>query len=531
MFQPITTPRRAALCLLALLGVARAQPAAPRFEVILRGGTVHDGTGAAARVTDLGFAGDRIVAVGDLRAATAPRELDCRGLIVAPGFIDAHSHAGDSDLIQADKAGVVPLLAQGLTTVVINADGWGIADLAAQRALIEKARPAVNAAPLIGHRPVRTAILGMSDRVPSPRELDAMAQLVRTAFARDGAFGLSTGLIYSPADFAQTAELTALARIAGEFGGFYHSHIRDESDLGPGLLGSIAELISIARDARVPGIVTHIKAVGPGAWGKSREAIRMIEAARAEGLAIWADQYPYEASTTFLSAMVLPPWAKADGGPQLRARLADPATRARIRAEAEDRLRRRGGAGVFLITEFEPERRFENRRLDDIARELGVDPAEAALALLARSEPRAIVFSMQDPDIVAFMQQPWTMTGSDGGGVAEFHPRSWGTFTRKLQHFALERGVITLERALHSMSGQVADVFGIPDRGKLRPGAFADVVVFDPACLRERSTYAAPRALSEGMIHVFVNGRPALAAGHPTAERAGRVLSRPRPAR
>ncbi|HUR56820.1 MAG TPA: amidohydrolase family protein, partial [Opitutaceae bacterium] len=347
--------------------------------------------------------------------------------------------------------------------------------------------------------------------------------LVRTAFARDGAFGLSTGLIYAPAKYSQTDEILALARVAAEHGGFYHSHIRDEADRW---LPALDEIITIAREAEMVAIVTHIKASGPGAWPHRAEAIRRIEAARASGVRLWADQYPYEAGMTFLATNVLPGWAEVGGLEATRARLQDPATRARIRTEALANLAKRGGPGAFLIGGFEPDPSLQGRRLDAIARAQGAEPVDVALDLIARGEPRALTFTMRDEDVIAFMRQPWTMTGSDGFGVAEPHPRSYGTFPRKLRVYALDRKIISLERAIQSMTGQPAEVLGITDRGFLRPGAYADVVVFDPAKVRDKSTFEESRQLAEGMIHVFVNGRAALADGQFTDTRAGRVLSR-----
>lgn len=506
--------------------VSAGAAVADQYDVILRGGTVHDGRGGQPFAADVALKGDRIAAIGDLRTAQAGKTIDVHGLMVAPGFIDGHSHFGDHEFLRRELAGAEPLLAQGVTTVFINPDGWGLADLRVQRAQIEKAGPGVNAAPMIGHKPVRIAVLGMADRAPTSAELEQMAALMRTAFARDGAFGLSSGLIYAPANFAKTDELIAMARVAAEFGGFYHSHIRDEGTTPEAMRDAVDELITIARTAKLTGIVTHIKVAGPRVWGKAGDVIRTIEAARAEGLSIWADQYPYEAGTTYLASMVLPGWAQADGPERTRARLADPATRARIRAEAILNLERRAGAAAFQISEFEADRSVEGRRLDEIARAQGMEPVDAALRMIERGEPRTIIFSMRDDDVVAFMRQPWTMTASDGFGVAEPHPRSYGTFTRKLQTFALERKVISLQRAIHSMTGQPAEVLGLRGRGRLEAGAFADVVVFDPAKLRERSTYQRSRVHAEGMVHVFVNGQAAIADGKPTGVRAGRVLSR-----
>jgi N-acyl-D-amino-acid deacylase len=350
-----------------------------------------------------------------------------------------------------------------------------------------------------------------------------MAKLVRIAFERDGAFGLSTGLIYVPAKFSQTDEIVALAKVASEFGGFYHSHIRDE---GEQVLTAVDELITIAREAKLTAVVTHIKMSNPKVWGKSGDVVRRIEAARAAGLSVWADQYPYEAGMTFLATNLLPGWAEADGIAATRARLADPATRARIRVEALKAIEGRGGPGSFLIGRYDADPSLQGKRLDEIARQRHAEPVDVGLSLIEHGEPHAMVFSMRDDDIVNFMRQPWTMTGSDGFGVAEPHPRSYGTFPRKLQVFALERKIISLEQAIRSMTGLPAEVLGLPDRGVLREGAIADVVVFDPAKLRATSTYESSRRLAEGMVDVYVNGQAAIADGKFTDARAGQVLSR-----
>jgi N-acyl-D-amino-acid deacylase len=511
---------------LLLLVTAVHVGCAADYGTLVRGARVIDGTGAAARMTDIGIKGDRIAAIGDLRNATADSVVEARGMIAAPGFIDSHSHLGDHELLRAELAGCDPMLAQGVTTVLVNADGWGVVDLATQRALISKAKPGVNVALMIGHKAVRIAVLGLADRAPGPADLDQMRQLVRVAFQRDGAFGLSTGLIYPPASFAKTDELIALARVAAEFGGFYHSHIRDESDATVGWIPAIDELVTIAREAKVTGIITHIKASGPKTWGRTAEAIQRIEAARASGVSVWADQYPYEAGTTYLSAMILPSWAQAGGLEQARVRLADPTIRAKIRADMVVAIERRSGPGALLIARFPPDPSVEGRRLDEIARQRGAEPVDVAIDLLSAGDPVALAFSIRRDDIVSFMRQPWTMTGSDGFGLAESNPRSYGTFPRKIRVYALDEKVISLERAINSMTGQPAEVLGIRDRGVLRVGAIADVVVFDPAKFRDTATFERPHSLAEGMVHVLVNGQTAVANGHFTGARGGQVLSR-----
>ncbi len=510
---------------IATLIVARAED----YDVLIRGGRVLDGTGVPWRYADLAVNGDRIVALGSISAtATARDVIDAHGLFVAPGFIDGHSHAGPA-LAQHALAGAAPLLAQGITTVFINPDGGGPPDLVPQITAITQAGPGVNAAPMIGHNAVRTAVLGLENRAPSAAELEKMRGLVGTAL-QHGAFAFSSGPFYTPGNFSQTDELVELARVAAEWGGFYTSHIRDEGDYGIGVVAAVDEVITVAREAKLPGVVTHIKALGPHVWGASAEIIRHINAARAAGIEVWADQYPYEASATALGAALLQPWAQEGGGGALRARLANPEQRAKIRREMVANLERRAGPGAIMFRRFAADPSIEGKRLNALALAHGVEPVDLAIALLQEGEPSIISFNMKDDDVVAFMQQPWTMTCSDGDlvkfGEGVPHPRSYGTFPRKLRVFALDREVVTLERAIQSMTGMPAAVFHVRDRGELRVGAFADLAIFDSARLRETSTYEKPHALAEGMVRVFVNGRTALRDGKITETRAGRVLSR-----
>lgn len=519
--------RRACLCLFALLPLFAA---AQEYDVLIRGGRVLDGSGTPWIADDVAIAGDRIVAVGKLTSATAKQVVDARGLYVAPGFIDGHAHA--TALARAGIAGAVPLLTQGLTTVFLNPDGAGPIDLEAQRQSILKQRPGVNFAQLIGHNSVRSTVLGNKDVQPTTDELAKMCALVRRGFEA-GAFGLSAGPFYLPGSFSKTEEHIALARVAAEFDGFYTSHIRDEADYNIGVVAAMDEVIRVAREARLPGIITHIKVLGPRVWGFSSEIIEHVNQARAEGVEVFADQYPYEASATGLTAALVPAWAQEGGAGALKARLGNPEERARIRREMLENLERRAGAANIQIRSYRADPSLEGKRLDAIARDRLQEPVEIALDLIGKGGAGIVSFNMDERDIRAFMQQPWTMTCSDGELVAPGegvpHPRSYGPYPRKLRRYVVEEKVITLEQAIHSMTGLPATVFRVRDRGAIRPGAFADVVVFDLAAVRDRATYTEPHQLSEGMRYVFVNGRAALADGKPTDVRAGRGLIRARP--
>jgi N-acyl-D-aspartate/D-glutamate deacylase len=503
-----------------------SQPAV--YDLLIRNGRVLDGDGTPWFAADLGVRGDRIIAVGNLRDARGAREIDATGLYVAPGFIDTHTHTGPG--LATEKLGAAePQLAEGITTVFVNPDGEGQLDLAAQRAAFQKVGIGVNAGQFVPHGPVREAVLGKEDRHPTAAELDRMRALVRAGM-QEGAWGLSSGPFYFPQSFADTQEFVEMAKVSAAFGGVYQSHIRDESDYNLGVIAGVEEVITVAREARLPSIVTHIKALGPSVWGFSAAMAARIERARAAGLEVWADHYPYTAGATNLQAALLPRWAQAGGDQALRERLADPATRAKIRAEMAENLVRRAGAARLQFRRVLQDPALEGRTLEAVAAERKIDPLDLALAIFEKGNASVVSFAMDEDDVRTFLRKPWVMTASDGDlvpfGQGVPHPRSYGTFSRKIQRYVVDEPVISLEQAIRSMTSLPARVFRIPDRGELRPGAVADIVVFDLAKVRERATYAQPHQLSEGMVHVIVNGRPAIANGAFTGQRAGRVLRR-----
>jgi N-acyl-D-amino-acid deacylase len=528
--RPIrTTAARIVLLLLVLFHVPQGLGAQVNFDFLIRGGKVLDGTGNPWFYADLGIRGDRIVALGDLSEATATRLIDAKGLYVSPGFIDVHSHAGPG-LATSELSAAIPLLTQGITTVMINPDGGGEVDLVAQRQDLLADGLGVNVALLVPHGSVRREVLGMEDRAPTEGELERMRALVRAGMEA-GAYGLSSGPYYAPGSFSSTDELVELAKVAAEFGGVYTSHIRDESDYTVGLVAAVDEVIEVAREAGLPGIVTHIKALGPRVWGFSHVLVRRIERARAQGLEIFADQYPYEASSTGLSAALVPRWAQAGGQEALAARAANPGIRPQLMAEMRENLDRRGGADRLQIARYAEDPSIEGQTLEQVARARGGDPAEVALDLiLAGGGPGVVSFNMDEDDIRTLMRQPWMMTGSDGTlvpmGSGVPHPRAYGSYPRKIRRYVLEQEVVDIGFAIRSMTSLPATVFRVADRGLLREGAIADIVIFDLERIQDRATYDAPHQLSEGMIHVFVNGRLAVEAERVTADRLGQVLNR-----
>jgi N-acyl-D-amino-acid deacylase len=492
----------------AFAAIGFFQPQPSHFDLLIRNGRVMDGSGNPWIRSDIGIAGDRIAAMGDLHAASAVRVIDARDLVVSPGFIDVHSHAaeglGNPALRQAQ-----PIVAQGVTTVVINPDGGGPVDLARQRAVLERGGIGLNAAPLIGHGSVREAVLGKANRAPTPEELDRMIALV-TAAMHDGAFGLSSGLFYVPGSFATTEEVIALARAVAPYGGVYSSHIRDEADYTVGVEAAVQEVIRIADEAHVRGIVTHLKALGRDNWGKSAILLERIDDARARGVDVFADQYPYEASSTSLRA-ALAPLGVDPAAPVVR-----------------ENLRRRGGPDSILIAFCKKDPSIQGKRLSEIAQSRGVSPVQAAIDIINGGDASIVSFNMSEKDIEAIMRQPYTMASSDGGlvavGAGHPHPRNYGAFARRLAVYVRERKLVGLEFAIRSMTSLPATVFDIRDRGVLRPGAFADIAIFDPATIKDAATYADPQELATGVPTVIVNGVVVRDGGVFTDALPGRVL-------
>lgn len=518
----------------ALLSVAGAMARADEaVDVIIRGGTIHDGSTGKPVIGDVAIRGDRIVAVGRPGRYTAARIIDAKGMIVAPGFIDPHTHA-DSFLRSPDAVVRVNAawLHQGVTTVMIGVDGYGTPDVAADSGKLAGSGIGTNIVPFVGFGPVRQRVLGQDARAPTAAELGAMQALVAKGMC-EGAVGLSTGLFYAPQSFATTDEVVAVAREAAIRGGLYDTHQRDESSYSIGLLGSVDEAIAIGRRAGMPVHFAHLKALGVDVHGQAGAVIAAIDAARRAGVDVTADQYPWLASGSSLDASLLPRWAVDGGGAALLKRLDDPATLARIRAEMQDNLRRRGGPGaLLLIAEGFP---WSGKTLAAVADEWKLDSRDAALRIIRQgiAAPGAKVggtavasFNMAQADVDLLMQQPWMVTASDG---SDGHPRMFATFPEKYARYVRDRKVIGLPTFIRQSTGRTADIYKLDRRGYLRPGYFADVLVFDPAAYAPRADYVRPRELSVGVRQLFVNGALALDDGRATGVAAGRALLRPRP--
>ena len=514
------------VAILALLvgGAVAAAPQAAPFDILIVNGRVLDGSGNPWMRLDIGVRGDRIVAVGRLTGSPATLVVDAKDRVVSPGFIDVHSHAL-GDLTRAGQRDGQALIAQGLTTLVGNPDGGGGLDLARQTETLQAdGGIGLNAVLLVGHASVRNSVLGQSQqREPTAEELERMKALVRKGVA-DGAYGLSSGLFYIPGRFAKTEEVIALAR---EAGGVYTSHIRDEGSYDVGVVASVDEVIRIAEEAKVRGVVSHMKALGPDSWGKSETMVAHIEAARARGVEVFADQYPYEASSTSLGAAVMP----GEGGTGIREAMEGAESRRIFLEKVKENVRRRGGAKSIVIASGRGAAGLAGKNLEEIAAARGVSAEQAAADIVIAGGASIVSFNMSEKDIATIMRQPWTMASSDGGintpgGGGLPHPRGNGAFARRLGVYVRERKVISLEEAVRTATSLPAQVFALAGRGELRAGAFADVVIFDPATIIDRATYNDPFPLAEGVSWVIVNGQVARKDGEFTGAKAGRVLKK-----
>ncbi len=512
--------RLAVLATAAAMTLGAAAPAP--VDLLVRGGTVFTGD-AAPFVGDVAVVGDRIRAVARRLNLPARRTIDARGMIVAPGFIDPHTHVGPA--LASDDAAtrlIAPFLMQGVTTAFIGNDGGGTPEVASMFSGARAKPVGINFAAYVGFGAVRERVIGVADRAPTVIELETMKALVARAMC-DGALGLSTGLFYAPQSFARTDEVVALAREAASRGGRYDSHIRDESSYTIGLAAAIDEVLTIGRAAKLPVHIAHIKALGVDVQGQAPAIIAKIAAAQRLGMRVTADQYPWSASGTSLVAALVPRWAQEGGRAGLLARFDDPALADRLRRDMAENLRKRGGAAALLITEGTE----KGGTLADIAKARAVDPVVAAIATIRTADPGVVSFNQTEADIRAFMRQPWVMTGSD---ASTGHPRVYGSFARKYARYVVADNVLTLREFVERSGRLAADTFGIAGRGRLRAGGFADIVVFDPRRYAARATYADPEVPATGVRTVVVNGVVAVDDGRLTGKAAGRALPHTPPA-
>ncbi len=534
--------------------LAALSACSPGYDVLITDGLVYDGNGGAPYVADIGVSGDRIAAIGDL-GGSAELTIDATGLAVAPGFINMLSWANESLLIDGRSQGDIR---QGVTLEVF---GEGRSDGPLNEAMQAEIDPrwagewttlgeylefmvergvSPNVASFVGATTVRVHELGYQDRAPSEDELRRMRALVAQAM-EEGALGLGSSLIYAPAFYAETEELVELAKVAGEYGGMYISHLRSE---GNRLLESLDELIHIAREADIPAEVYHLKMAGRENWDKFDDVVAMVEAARAEGLRITADIYTYTAGSTGLDA-AMPPWVQEGGYAAWAERLRDPAIRARVLTEMttptnewENLMLAAGPEGALLVGFENPDlRRYAGMTLGEVARERETSPAETAIDLVIEdgSRVQVVYFLMSEENVAKGIALPWVSFASDAQSMAaegEFlermtHPRAYGNFARVLGKYARDEQVITLEDAVRKLTKLPAANLGIRDRGELRAGFHADIAIFDPDEVRDHATYDDPHQYATGMAHVLVNGVPVLRDGEHTGALPGQIVRGP----
>jgi N-acyl-D-aspartate/D-glutamate deacylase/amino acid transporter len=525
-------PAGAVAVLVALMGAivygqAPAAADADRYDVIISGGRIVDGAGNPWFRADVGITGDRITRIGDLAGAAAARRIDATGLIVSPGFIDPHVHAVGR-LFELPQ--VEGMLREGVTTIVEGNDGSSPLPLSAFLDKVTATHISPNIALFVGHNSVRQQVMGTADRAPSAEELGRMEQLVAAAMEQ-GALGLSTGLAYVPGNYAKTEELIALSKVAARQGGIYISHMRDE---GKGTMESVRETIRIGEEAGLPVQISHIKLGGARHYGKSREVLALIGAARARGVDVTFDQYPYTASATALT-LIFPPWSLADN--KLLARLADPAEHARIKAGMLEFLDEYMGTdpAVIQLSRCGFDDSLAGKTIADLlkasGRPLTADAtADVIIELQTRGGCGAIYHWIGEEDVTRFMQSPLGMIGSDGAVTSieagSPHPRALGTYPRVLGRYVREQQVLGLEEAIRRMTSFPAQRLGLPGRGLLREGFAADVAVFDPATVIDKSTFTDPLHYSEGVRFVLVNGQVVIDGGAHTGARPGHALRR-----
>lgn len=499
-----------------------------RHDLVLRGGTVFDGLGNPGIEADVAISGDRIAAIGARLAERGSEEIDVRGLAVAPGFIDIHSHADGN--LQADPR-AESVIRQGITTVVVGADGGSQTDLGEYFRSLEELQPAINVASMIGLGSVRGGVVGADDRPATPQELQRMRTLVKRALS-DGACGASSGLEYTPGAFASESELIEICRPLAARRLPYATHMRNEDDR---VLESIRESLAVAKGAGVPLQISHLKMQGPRNWPRLDDAFRMIESAHAEGVDVAFDRYPYVAYSTGLTNL-FPVWSRDGSTDAFLARLADPTIGTRIRQETLAKVELIGGWDNVLITSVReaPDRSAEGQRLGRWAADQGLDPLAAAIGLLERNRGSVgmVGFAMSEANLERILAHPLGMVCSDGGSFAvdgparqgSPHPRGLGSFPRVLGRYARDRGIFSIEQAIRRMSSLPAGRVGLTRRGRLVPDSHADLVVFDYATVTDRATFEAPFQYPEGIPLVIVNGSVTLRDGGRHGRGTGRAI-------
>ncbi len=492
-------------------------------DTVLRGAMLYDGTDQPGKIGDVAIKDDRIVAVGTFKVKGKPRILDCEGMIISPGFIDLHTHS-DNALQEKKTNANYNYQTQGVTTVVTGNCGFGPVDVGAYFSKLEKIGVGTNVIHQVPHNAVREKAMGNANREPTSAELQKMEELVDQGM-KAGAWGLATGLIYNPGTYAKTEELVALAKIAARHKGLYASHIRNENTA---VLAAVAEIIAIARRAGLRVHISHIKVSGRSAWGKAPDVIALIRRARKDGVDVTADQYPYIASSTSLTATVIPARFREGSTMDLIKRLDDADLGPKMKKAIEQSIQGHLGGKSIRIARYTKNPAWQGKDLYTIAQSEKKTALEIALDITRNGGAQIVNFGMNDEEMRLFMKEPYVATASDGSSMLPSatvpHPRSYGTFSRKIGRFAIEDQLVPVEFAIRSASGLPADILRLPKRGYLKPGYYADIVVLNPKTFRDKATFDQPHQFSTGVRYLFVNGQLAIDDGKATSKLAGRVL-------
>lgn len=515
------------IALLAVIIVSVEAQQAPSYDILIRNGVVYTGDGLPGIKADVGIAGGKIVSVGDLKKAFAHREIDAGGMAVAPGFIDLHAHIESID----SNPEALSALRQGVTTALGGPDGSSPVPLKQYLDRLELLPLGVNVAYLVGHNTVRRRVMGLENREPTAQELREMEAMISQGM-QDGAFGISTGLKYLPGTFSKVDEVIALSKVAQKYGGFYTSHLREE---GLGLIDGVREAIKIGQEAGIPIVLTHHKVVGKPSWGNSRITLALVDSANQRGLDVQIDQYPYTASFTGLSILI-PSWSMAGGNAEFKKRLQTPALRKKIKDEIIFNILNDRGAGDIKNVQLalvEWDRSLEGKSLAEWASQRGLEPTpETGADLIMEAQEKggaaAIFHAMSDEDVRSIMTHPKTMIASDGRlavpGQGHPHPRAYGTFPRVLGKFVRQEKVLALEEAIMKMTSLPARRMGLADRGLIREGYRADIVIIDPETVIDKATFSDPHQYPDGIPYVIVNGVISIDNHQASGHFGGRVL-------
>lgn len=493
------------------------------YDIIIKGGTIYDGTSTPSYLADIGISGDKIVKIGKIRSEDATI-IDASELIVAPGFIDMHTHC-DRAFFNPDLIAAENYLSQGVTTVVTGNCGGGTYKVNETFSRLDSTGFGTNVIHLVGHNTLRSAVMGMANRAPTEEEMQEMKDLAAEAM-EGGAAGFSSGLFYTPGSFAEADEVLEIARTVNEYGGIYASHLRDESNYSIGLLDALKEAIDVGEKSGLPVQISHIKALGKPVWGLSDEACAIIEEAQKRGVKVMADQYPYPASSTSLAAAVVPRWVQANGA--IRKNLGNKDLLPKIKEEIAYNVERRGGPESLIVVAFKTNESFAGKSVKEISDILELSVEDTVVYLCLNGSPGIISFNMDESDLNYFMQKDYVMTGSDGhiprSKTDKIHPRSYGAFTRKIRKYVLDEEVITMEHAIRAATSLPAEMLGLNNRGMIIEDFIADIVIFDPKNIKDEASFDDPQQHSSGLPFLIVNGKIVIENCTFTGVKAGKPL-------